>query len=301
MKVHRVRSHRGGILALSFLFSLISGIADLCGQEERGSIERIRERVDTLLEEKLRRGLYPADEDRKEKEAPLSYDTLPKCSFRDSALCLLAEWRYPKTMIAVDLYRGRFRDGKGAQYLAVVNIGAVRSWSNFLIFFSDREGTLRRVSIKDVPAKGNLERVSFHRLHGGSERYSVLAHYRKGVSTYVQDGSHLFQWNGDEVRTVFDTVTFYYDWKHYGKRFHELGYQDDSIADDEAYREKRRIRFSDTNEDGRKEIVLNSQKAIVERLDRKDYDFRDFPVKKVLEEERSVHYWDPNAGRYQQR
>ena len=230
-------------------------------------------------------------------ETPSRYDTLRSCPEGDSGLCFMAEWSYLKGMAAVDLYRGRFGKSDAPQYLAVLNIGALHSRSNFLIFFHKVGDRLRRVSVKDVPAKGSFEGVSFHRLQNSGE-YSVMARYYRGVSTYVTAGVSLYRWVGDEVQTAFDTTTFFYDWKHYGKRFYELGDQEDSIADDEAYRETRKLRFRDTNGDRSKEILLESSKSIVERLDRKEASYREFPAKELLSEERSVLYWDPKKGRY---
>jgi hypothetical protein len=209
----------------------------------------------------------------------------------------MAEWSYLKGMAAVDLYRGRFGKSDAPRYLAVLDIGALHSWSNYLIFFHEQGDSLRRVAVKDVPAKGSFEGVSFHRLQNSGE-YSVMARYYRGVSTYVTAGVHLYRWDVDEVHTAFDTTTFFYDWKHYGKRFYELGDQEDSIADDEAYREIRKLRFRDANGDGSKEILLESSKSIVERLDRKEASYREFPVKETLKEERSVLYWDPERKRY---
>lgn len=287
---------RSILLGLGVLLGFGFGPFRSDAQNEKESIEKVRERVDTILKEELGRDWDLYTEHQK-GESPPRYDTLRSCPEDDSGLCFMAEWSYLKGMVAVDLYRGHFSGSDASQYLAVLDIGALHSWSNFLIFFHKVRDTLRRVSVKDVPAKGSFEGVSFHRLQDSGE-YSVMARYDRGVSTYVTAGVHLYRWVGDEVHTAFDTTTFFYDWKHYGKRFHELGDQEDSIADDEAYRETRKIHFRDTNGDGSKEIVLGSSKMIVKRLDRKEASYREFPVKELLEKERSVLYWDPKRKRY---
>lgn len=287
-------STRFFILVLCVIAGLSSSFAQGGGQREL--IEEVKERVDTLLSKEMAGDweLYRGRvEDGKETGA---FDTLRSCPDADTGVCLLAEWSYVKGMAGAELYRGAFRDAGRADYLAVVDIAAISSWGNYLLFFEEQEGQLHRVGKKDVSAKGSFNGVEFHPLLD-TGLYTVLARYEQSPSTYVDAGIELFQWVGDSVYTVFDTTTLFYDWKHYGKRFYELGDMEDSLADDEAYRELREVHFKDTNGDGVQEILVRSREAVVERIGR-ETPYREFPEKERIKEEKAVLFWDEEKKKY---